>query len=178
MPYPQPDPAPQTQPRPTPALVPGRGGSRLLPILGVGFGLLGLMAGVAAWFRAAPSDPSTTPIYSEQQVAEAQAAVCEAYRKGVRSMRVVAGRVVDNPADTLPVAVNSRLAEVAVGNYFINALDEHPAAPAVISSTLRGLALAYQDVALIQLADGTPADYKYEKEVVNDAVGKLDQLCP
>ena len=113
----------------------------------------------------------------EQQVVDASAAVCEAYTKGVRSMRVVAGRIVDNPADTLPVAVNSRLAEVAVGNYFINALAANPAAPPELQEPLLELARAYQDVALIQLANGTPSDYKSEKDIVNEAVAKLDQLC-
>jgi hypothetical protein len=92
-------------------------------------------------------------------------------------MRVVAGRIVDNPADTLPVAVNSRLAEVAVGNYFINALAANPAAPPELQEPLLELARAYQDVALIQLANGTPSDYKSEKDIVNEAVAKLDQLC-
>jgi hypothetical protein len=92
-------------------------------------------------------------------------------------MRVVAGRAVDNPAETLPIAVNSRLAEIAVGNYYINALSANPAAPSELQNLLRRLSQAYQDVALIQLADGTPLDYKSEKEVVNDSVAKLDQLC-
>jgi hypothetical protein len=149
----------------------------MLPILGAALGLLGLIVGVAAWFRAAPSNAGESPVYSEQQVADAKQAVCEAYAKGVRSMRVVAGRAVDNPAETLPIAVNSRLAEIAVGNYYINALSANPAAPSELQNLLRRLSQAYQDVALIQLADGTPVDYKSEKEVVNDSVAKLDQLC-
>jgi hypothetical protein len=27
------------------------------------------------------------------------------------------------------------------------------------------------------LANGTPSDYKSEKDIVNEAVAKLDQLC-
>ena len=178
MSYAQYDPASQAPP-PWPPQAPaqGRGPSRLLPILGAVLGLLGLIAGVAAWFRAAPSNVVANPTYSEQQVADAKKAVCEAYAKGVRSMRVVAGRVVDNPADTLPVAVNSRLAEVAVANYYVNALSANPAVPSELQDLLRRLSQAYQDVALIQLADGTPVDYKPEKEVVNESVRKLDQLC-
>ena len=169
------DPMPKAPPpwaQPAPAQRPGI--AQLLPVLGVVLGLLGLGMGAAAWFRAAPADVAGKP---EQQVVDASAAVCEAYTKGVRSMRVVAGRIVDNPADTLPVAVNSRLAEVAVGNYFINALAANPAAPPELQEPLLELARAYQDVALIQLANGTPSDYKSEKEIVNEAVAKLDQLC-
>ena len=164
-------------PQPPQAPTPARNASRLLPVLGVVMGLLGLILGAAAWFRADQADASAPPVYSEQQVAEATEAVCDAYVKGIRSIRVVAGSAVDNPADALPVAVNSRLAEVAVGNYFINALSENPSAPDELRKALSDLSQAYQDVALIQLADGTPVDYKYEKEVVNEAVAKLDQIC-
>lgn len=166
---------PSPQPRQAP--IPARSASRLLPVLGVVMGLLGLAMGAAAWFRAGQADSAAQPVYSEQEVAEATKAVCEAYAKGIRSIRVVAGTAVDNPADALPIAVNSRLAEVAVGNYFINALSENTAAPNELREALSDLSQAYQDVALIQLADGMPVDYKSEKEVVNEAVEKLDQIC-
>ncbi len=178
MPQSQDDPAQSgSLPRSPRSPVPTRNASRLLPVLGVVMGLLGLLMGAAAWLRAGQSDVAAPPVYSEQEVAQATEAVCGAYAKGIRSMRVVAGRAVDNPADALPVAVNSRLAEVAVGNYFINVLSENPAAPNELRKSLSDLSQAYQDVALIQLADGTPVDYKPEKEVVTEAVSKLDQLC-
>lgn len=161
---------------PWPPSAPSPGPSRLLPILGVVLGLLGLATGTAAWFRAAPSH-SAAPAYSEQQVADAKKAVCEAYAKGVRSMRVVTGRVVDNPSEALPVAVNSRLAEVAVANYFINTAAANPAAPSEIKSMMSQLAKAYEEVALIQLADGTPTDYQAQKQFVNDSVQTLDEIC-
>ena len=165
-------PAPSSWPPPTPTA--GQSVSRLLGVAGLVLGLLGLGIGTAAWFRAAPRPEAS---YSTQEVADAKKAVCEAYAKGVRSMRVVAGRVVDNPAEVLPVAVNSRLAEVAVANYYINALSANPAVPSELQNLLLRLSQAYQDVALIQLADGTPLDYKSEKEIVNESVAKLDQSC-
>ena len=155
----------------------GPGIARLLPVLGVVLGLLGLGMGAAAWFRATPAITAEAPAFSDQQVVDASAALCGAYTNGVRSMRVVAARIIDNPADTLPVAVNSRLAEVAVGNYFINALAANPAASPELQEPLLQLARAYQDVALIQLANGTPSDYKSEKAIVNEAVARLDRLC-
>lgn len=146
-------------------------------VTGAVLGLMGLIVGTAAWFRAAPDTNAADHTYSTEQVAQARSAVCDAYQKGVESMRVVAATVVDNPADTLPVAVNSRLAEFAVGNYFTNALAANPATPAELRNLITQLSQAYQDVALIQLADGLPDDYKSEKDVVNQSVAKLDQLC-
>ena len=176
MSYPQFDPTPSVVPA-QPLQLPAQGPSRLLPILGTALGLLGLIAGVVAWLRPTDANSAASSLYSDQQVADAKKAVCEAYEKGVRSMRVVAARVVDDPADTLPVAVNSRLAEVGVGNYFVNALAMNPAAPPGLQDDLRRLAQAYQDIALIQLAGGAPVDYKTEKEIANAAVEKLDLIC-
>ena len=95
--------------------------SRLPPILGVVLGLLHIrhrnrfLSRPVAFCCAA---------YSEQQADEEGG---EAYA-GVRSMRVVTGRVVDNPSEALPVAVNSRLG-VAVANYFINTAAANPRRP-------------------------------------------------
>lgn len=152
-----------------------RSASTTLGILGLVLGLLGLGIGTAAWFRAGAK--SAAPTYSEQQVADAKTAVCDAYTRGTQSLRVVASRVVDNPADMLPVAVNSRLAEVTVGNYIINALVENPAAPTELRHLLSEAAYGYQDIALIQIAEGPSVDYESETERVNQAVSRLDQIC-
>jgi hypothetical protein len=169
------DPTPPAQ-RPWPAQAPvqGRGASRLLPVLGFAFGLLGLVAGVGAWFRAAPTGPPP-PVYSEQQVADAKEAVCEAYAKGVRSFQIAGNRQIANPTEALPVAVNTRLAEVAVGNYLINAIDENPAAPAELQKSITVLAQSYQDIALEQLAESS--DYKQAGLNADEAISKIDKVC-
>jgi hypothetical protein len=172
------DPTPKAPPpwaQPAPAQRPGT--ARLLPVLGVVLGLLGLGMGAAAWFRAAPPDVVRDGPYTEQQESDAKAAVCEAYIKGIRSIRTVASKRADNPADALAVAVNSRVGEVAVSMYFSNTLEENPASPGELRTLVQDLANDYQDLVLIQLADGTPADWKSIKDTIEDAAVKLDQIC-
>ena len=168
------DPASQAPP-PWPPQAPaqGRGPSRLLPILGAVLGLLGLIAGVAAWFRAAPSNVGEGPVYSEQQVADAKKAVCDAYAKGVQSIQAAVAKRPENPAETLlPATVlNARIAEVTVANYLFTSIDANPAAPPELSGLIRKLGDIYQNIVLTQLADGA-------REEVGTIAAKADEVMP
>lgn len=144
--------------------------------LGVVLGLLGLLVGVAAWFRAAPHE--AVDVYTEQQVADAKKAVCEAYAEGVRSFRIAADRTVNNPEDRLPVAVNTRVAEVAVSNYLNNAIDTNPAAPVELQRSVRQLAKSYLDIALTQLAEGAAPDVEPFALSADDAIAETNRTCP
>ena len=92
-------------PRSPQSPIPTRNASRLLPVLGVVMGLLGLLLGAAAWFRAGQSDVAAPPVYSKQEVAEATEAVCGAYAKGVRAFQVAGSRQVSDSSAILPIAV-------------------------------------------------------------------------
>ena len=178
MSYPQFDPASQApQPWQSPAPVQGRSPARWLPILGAGLGLLGLIAGVGAWMRPAPSG-GAVPVYSDQQVADAKKAVCEAFEAGQRSIRAAGNRRPENPADPFPLtAINVRLAEVAVSNSLLNAVYENPAAPAELIRLADQLGKTYQDIALIQLADGQPADFSSLALRSEDTISQIRMTC-
>lgn len=177
MAHPQYGPASQAPPPwPPQAPVQRAAGSRLLPILGVALGLLGLIAGLAAWFRPLASTHSAEPAYSEQQVSDARKAVCEAYKKGVQALQV-AGEKKPDPADWLPVAVNTRLAETAMGNYLINVLSAHPATAPELSEAITELALNYQEMAVMQLADKRSSDYESNTRATGELIPKINQLC-
>lgn len=178
MPSPQFDPASQApQPRPLQAPVQARTPSRWLPILGAGLGLLGLIAGVSAWMRPVPSGVAA-PVYSDQQVADAKKAVCEAFGQGIRSIRAAGARKPDDPADRFPVtAVNIRLAAIAVGNSFFHAVSANPAAPSELSELISQLGQAYQDIALIQLADGQKADFDPLISKADKLVSQTEGIC-
>ena len=170
------DPAPQA-PQPLSPQAPVRRSSRWLPALGAGLGLVGLIAGMAGCMRPAASGEAAKPVYSEQQVADAKKAVCEAYAKGMRSIRVVAKRQPANDADRLGVAVNSRAGLVAVSTYFNDKLEVNPAAPSELREQLEKLAQQYQEVAIAQLADETPLDYKSNLDAIDASVVEIDRLC-
>jgi hypothetical protein len=146
-------------------------------MLSAGVALVTLSTGMAACARPATSGDAAKPVYSDQQVADAKKAVCEAYAKGMRTIRVVAKRQPANDADRLGVAVNSRAGLVAVSTYFNDKLEANPGAPAELKEQLAKLAQEYQEVALAQLADETPSDYKSNLETIDATVAELDKLC-
>lgn len=140
-------------------------------------GFVGLIAGVGAWLRTEPLSTAAEPVYSEQQTADAKKAVCEAFDKGMRSIRAVASKKAETPADLLPVAVNDRVGLVAVSTYFLNTLELNPAVPPQLDDLLRDLAKEYEDVALIQLADGAPSDYKNNSDRIDESIAEIDGIC-
>jgi hypothetical protein len=115
-------------------------------------------------------------VYSEQQVADAKRAVCEAYAKGIQALKV-AGAKKPDPADWLPVAVNTRLAETAMGGFLVHVLDANPAVPSQLEELTRRLALNYQEMAVIQLADKMPAEFESNNRISADLISKIDQIC-
>ncbi len=163
--------------QPFPPQAPVRRTSRWLPRFGACLGLVGLATGAAGCSRPGASSEAAKPAYSDQQVADAKKAVCEAYAKGIRSIRIVASKRAENPADTLPIAVNSRVAEVAVSTYFRDTLNTNPATPPDLQGLISTLAQNYQELVLIQLADGTPVDWKATKDSIEETASKLDELC-
>jgi hypothetical protein len=136
-----------------------------------------LIAGVGAWLRAAPSNEGASAVYSEQQVSEAKAAVCEEFEQGMRSIRAAGTRKPDNPAESFSVAVNTRLAEVAVANAFFNTLDANPAAPSELVDLIRKIGLVYENVALTQLADGSKAEVDPIATELDNLIPKVDGTC-
>lgn len=155
-----------------------RSSSRWLPLVGAGLGLLTVSAGVVGCSRPAASSEAAKPAYSDQQVADAKKAVCETFEAGQRSMRAAGSRKPENPADPFPVtAINVRLAEVAVSNSLFNSINRNPAAPAALIHLADQLAKNYQDIALIQLADGQPADFNSLAMQSEDAISNIKELC-
>lgn len=177
MPYSQFDPASQA-PQPLLPQASVHDSSRWLPVLGAALGLVGLIAGVAGCSRPATSTEAAKPVYSDQQVADAKKAVCSAFEQGVRSIRAAGARKPDNPADPFPATVvNIRLAAVAVGNSFFHSVASNPAAPPELSDLLTNLGNDYQNIALIQLADGQKADFNPLIAQADDLVSKIQNLC-
>jgi hypothetical protein len=116
-------------------------------------------------------------VYSEQQVSDAKAAVCEEFEQGMRSIRAAGNRKPENPAESLPVAVNTRLAEVAVANALFNTLDANPATPPELSGLIRQMGQIYENIALTQLADGSKVEVDPIATQLDEVIPKVDGIC-
>ena len=165
--------------QPGPPQAPLRCFSRWLPLVGAGLAVVGLTAGAAGCSRpAATSGDAAKPAYSDQQVADAKKAVCEAYKKGFQSIRVASTKKSDDSTEGLPgTLLNARIAEVAAANYFINSVRENPAAPSELNELVGQLGDIYQDIVLTQLSDGSREEVHPIAGKADAIIPKIDQLC-
>lgn len=133
------------------------------------------MAGCA---RPAGSGDAAKPDHSDQQVADAKEAVCEAFQAGIRSIQTAGTKKPDNPGDTLPGSVlNMRIAEIAVGNSFFRSAQANPAAPADLVELINQLGDVYQNIALTQLADGSKIEVDLIALKADDLIPKIQEKC-
>ena len=157
---------------------PLRRSSRWLSMVGAALALVGLTAGIAGCSRPAVSGEAAKPAYSDQQVADAKKALCGSFDQGVRSIRAAGARKPENPTELFSATVvNIRLAAVAVGNSFFHSVASNPAAPSELSTLLTQLGETYQDIALIQLADGQKSDFEPLIAQADDLVLKITNSC-
>lgn len=165
-------------PWPPASPAPKRSGSWVLGVIGSVLGLLGLVAGASAWLRPLPPADPSAPVYSEQEVADAKRAVCEAYGKFNQALTATSSRDGgDDPTARLAVAVNIRLALYAGGDYLLNALDAHPATAAALSRPIRGMAATYQEAAIRQLGEVPRGQLDKFAESAKSYGGEIDEVC-
>lgn len=150
----------------------------MLGVVGSVLGLLGLIAGVGAWLRPLPTAESSAPVYSEEQVADAKKAVCEAYGEVSRAITATTSRDRgDDPTTKLVVAVNVRLALYAGGDYLRGSLSASPATPDELSDSVLGLAQAYQQVAIKQLGEAPRDDLDALADSAKSYASQIDKAC-
>lgn len=168
---------PGPPPWPATPSVPRRGAS-VLGVVGSVLGLLGLIAGVAAWLRPLPTAESSAPVYSEEQVADAKKAVCEAYGEFNQALTATSNRDGgEDPTARLAVAVNIRLALYVGGDYSLKALDAHPATGADLSTPIRDMATTYQQMALKQLGEVPKTEVRPLVDRAKLAADEIDKKC-
>lgn len=126
--------------------------SRLLGILTALLALVALGFALAAWVRSAPK-PEAAPVYSEQQVADAKKAVCDAFSQTQDTLRVTGGKKGSDQTETFIVALNSRIAIQTVSARLLSVLSGAPAASEDLTDAVTGLADVYQQTLLKQLAE-------------------------
>ena len=128
-------------------------------IIAIVIALVAVAVAIAAWFKPAPKvETPAAKTYSEQETADAKKAVCDAFEKVRKTLSTTGGKLGDSPTDSFVVAVNIRLALETSSAYLARSLSDHLAAPDDLAKPVRNLAGTYQEIALNQLADASPAD--------------------
>jgi hypothetical protein len=148
-------------------------------IAALAIALVALTVGAAAWFRAAPHDnqPPTKVTYTQQQITDAKAKVCDAVEKFNRAVSV--GNSLPRDSDTLVTDLNTRQIFDVFSRYFLATLTEEPAAPADLAAAVREQANALED-AVIAYQDGHSTSDPELKPILaasTEAANTTQQLC-
>lgn len=136
---------------------------------------------VGAWFRPLPkNEPPRAPTYSSQEVADAKGKVCAAYAKVHHALVLSAERNGgSDPTAVLAVATSGRQVLDTGSRYLSTRLSEAPATPSELSIAIKGLASAYQELAMGYL-DGltnTDSQLKSSLEAADNATSTLERIC-
>lgn len=129
---------------------------------------------VAAWVRSAPE---AAPVYSEQQVADAKKAVCDAFAQVDRALTASSlGGGADSPNGVV-IGINVRAALTASAQYLSTKVNEHPATPSDIAELLKSASNTYQEMAISQFGRASDARLDEIAEVGNPRITALEHKC-
>lgn len=169
-----PTPWPPQGPPPAP-----RGPSRLPTIVAIVIALIAVAVAIGAWFRPAPKpETPAAKTYSEQEVADAKKAVCDAYGKTDRAVQATGRKSGgQDPTAILAVAVNIRLALSESSSFLLRTLAENPAAPPGLQEQIRAAALAYQDIAIDQLGEASQQELAPFLQKMDSTDVAIKQAC-
>lgn len=168
-------PAPWPPQGPAPA---ARGASRVPTIIAIVIALIAVAVAIASWFRPAPkAETPAAKTYSEQEIADAKRAVCDAYDTVNKTVDVAGSKSGDNPTDSFVVAINTRLALATSSSFLTSQLSANPATPDDLSEPVRDLAHQYQVITMNQLADARTADLQSFATAADRAVARIKEAC-
>ncbi|WP_197382900.1 hypothetical protein [Mycolicibacterium mengxianglii] len=136
----------------------------------------------ASWFRASggeslPVATDSSSQHSEQEVAAAKKAICDARNMGYEASAVAGNKTSDDPNIQFVIAVNVRLSSIASAEYLQLQIDKHPAAPPALAAAARDLALAYTNMTLFHLSDASDEKLKPAYAELDAADAKVIQAC-
>jgi hypothetical protein len=163
--WPPPPGPPQCPPPGWPAATPRQ--PRLPVIISLVVALAAIAVAVGAWFRPATdansaSPPDSKSQFSEEQIADAKEAVCDAYDKTYKAVATAGRQQSDDPTLEFVISVNTRLATQFSSRFLSDVLEANPATPADLASHVRGMTSAWDNIVLLQLAgnEGDGPAYK------------------
>jgi hypothetical protein len=147
-------------------------------IIAIVIAVIAVAVAIGAWFRPMPkAEAPAAKTYSEQEIADAKKAVCDAFDQVKKSVNTAGGKSGDNPTDTFVVAVNIRVALTTSSSYLIETLDANSAVPKDLADPVRNLASTYRKIAMEQLADTSAADLNPLATSADGEFAKIKQAC-
>ena len=140
--------------------------------------LVTLGVALVGWFRPAPVKQPPVPTHSSQQIANARAAICEAYQQ-LRKAGDAAGarNGGTDPTAQLAVATSSRQVFDTGSRYRSTKLAELPATPPDLTTAVRKLAGVYQQLAIDYLAEAPDSETGPLVHAGTDAHTTIENLC-
>jgi len=119
--------------------------SRWPTFVAIAIGLIGVAVGFVGWFRPVPhsNPPPSTPVYTEQQTADAKASVCEAVQKARQAVEAAHSHAGSNDYLTqLAAAAHNNAALDASSRYLLTKLAKEPATQPELATAVRNEANA------------------------------------
>jgi hypothetical protein len=168
---------------PSPAVAPPRPGR--LPTLAVlVIALVGVGAGVSAWFRPIPnnnlSTATPTVAYTAQQADDAKSTVCTAYSTVNKVVTANTHRTNPAPGDEVGSLATGIYGPVSLydgGNYLLRALDDEPATPQDLAKSIKSLSKTLQKLAMVDLAGEPDSVRDALRHDVDSDVAVIEGLC-
>lgn len=162
----------------------GRPQSRWIALSALGIALVGLGVGIGAWLRPMPqaSSPASTaePSFTEEQIAQAKAHVCDAYGLVKDAVVLNTHRTNPVPDDEIGALATGLYGPVAIyqgGDYLLDRLEAEPATPVDLANGVRSLGSAMKKLAMTDLT--AEPDFVRDPLRQNAEAGSttLDKLC-
>lgn len=153
--------------------------SRALMIAALAIALVALGVAIGAWFRpaATASAPPDEPQYSEQEVADAKKALCDAYASTFAAVQAAGAQQSDDPGVASAIKVNVRLGFATSANYLDRSLGNSPATPADLTTEIRNLASAYDDMVIAQIGNVPQEQLEPIYSRIDNTAKEIKNLC-
>ena len=156
-----------------------RGPSRLPTIIAIVIAVIAVAVAVGAWFRPMPKpEAPAAKTYSDQEVADAKKAVCDAFDRTHKALEVTNGKNAGtDPTAILAVAANGRIALTVGADYLLAAIDANPALNPDFADAVKDLAGSYRRMAVDYLAEVPATDMNATFQMADGAAARVGQFC-
>ncbi|BBY58886.1 hypothetical protein [Mycolicibacterium sarraceniae] len=146
-------------------------------IIAVVVAVIAIGVAIGAWFRPMPKpEAPTARTYSDQEVADAKKAVCDAYGKAINALTVNSQQP-DSPNEALAVVANSRVAIHVASTYLATVLAQQLAAPEEVATPMKALANQYQSMILDQIGNSDRSTLDADYRAADSLTPKISQAC-